>query len=195
LKKYPVVLGLVASLMLVYVAAHAVQSNWTYFTIERFKWNESMIGYSLGMAGLCVAIVQGGLIRIINPKLGPNRSVYVGLIMYTIGLTLFAFSTKGWMMFAFLIPYCLGGIAGPSLQGIISNAVPPNEQGELQGALTSLISITSIIGPPLMTNLFSYFTGPTAPVYFPGASFLMGAILIAISGILTWRNLSGRFTK
>lgn len=195
LKKYPVVLGLVASLMLVYVAAHAVQSNWTYFTIERFNWNESMIGYSLGMAGLCVAIVQGGLIRIINPKLGPNRSVYVGLIMYTIGLTLFAFSTKGWMMFAFLIPYCLGGIAGPSLQGIISNAVPPNEQGELQGALTSLISITSIIGPPLMTNLFSFFTGPSAPVYFPGASFLMGAILIAISGVLTWRNLSGRFTK
>jgi DHA1 family tetracycline resistance protein-like MFS transporter len=96
-----VVLGLVASLVFVYIAAHAVQSTWSYFTMERFKWNEAMVGYSLGMAGLCVAIVQGGLVRVINPKLGPSRSVYVGMMLYAIGLALFAFSTKGWMMFAF----------------------------------------------------------------------------------------------
>jgi len=195
LGRYPVILGLVASLVLLYIAAHAVQSTWTFFTIERFNWSTKMVGYSLGMAGLCVAIVQGGLIRVINPRLGPNRSVYVGMMMYTIGLTLFAFSNAGWMMFAFLIPYCLGGIAGPSLQGIISNQVPANEQGELQGALTSLISVTSIIGPPLMTNLFSFFTKEDAFVYFPGAAFLMGAILIAFSGFLAWRTLSGRFVK
>ncbi len=195
LKKYPVIMGLVASLVLIYIAAHAVQSTWAYFTIERFRWSEAMVGYSLGMAGLCVAIVQGGLIRIINPRLGANRSVYVGMMLYTLGLALFAFSNKSWMMFAFLIPYCLGGIAGPSLQGIISNQVPANEQGELQGALTSLISITSIIGPPLMTNLFSYFTGNSAPFYFPGAAFMAGAVLIMFSGLLAWRTLSGRFVK
>jgi MFS transporter, DHA1 family, tetracycline resistance protein len=94
-------------------------------------------------------------------------------------------------MFAFLVPYCLGGIAGPALQGIISNQVPANEQGELQGALTSLISITSIVGPPLMTNLFAYFTGSKAPVYFPGAPFLMGAILSLLSVILAMRSLAG----
>lgn len=195
LQRYPVVMGLVTSLVLIYIAAHAVQSTWTYFSIERFQWSEAMIGYSLGMAGLCVAIVQGGLIRIINPKLGPNRSVYVGMMLYTLGLALFAFSTKGWMMFVFLIPYCLGGIAGPSLQGIISNQVPPNEQGELQGALTGLISLTSIVGPVLMTNLFSFFTGKNAPFYFPGAPFMMGAILIMFSGLFAWRTLSGRFVK
>ncbi|MBK7684295.1 MAG: TCR/Tet family MFS transporter [Bacteroidia bacterium] len=195
LGRYPVILGLVASLVLVYIAAHAVQSTWTFFTIERFSWSKAMVGYSLGMAGLCVAIVQGGLIRVINPRLGPNRSVYVGMMMYTVGLSLFAFSNQGWMMFVFLIPYCLGGIAGPSLQGIISNQVPANEQGELQGALTSLISVTSIIGPPLMTNLFAFFTRKNGLVYFPGAAFMMGAILVSISGFLAWRTLSGRFIK
>ncbi|MBK9637546.1 MAG: TCR/Tet family MFS transporter [Bacteroidetes bacterium] len=195
LGRYPVILGLVASLVLVYIAAHAVQSTWTFFTIERFSWSKAMVGYSLGMAGLCVAIVQGGLIRIINPRLGPNRSVYVGMMMYAVGLTLFAFSNQGWMMFVFLIPYCLGGIAGPSLQGIISNQVPANEQGELQGALTSLISVTSIIGPPLMTNLFAFFTGKNGVIYFPGAAFMMGAILVSASGFLAWRTLSGRFIK
>lgn len=195
LERYPVILGLVASLVLVYIAAHAVQSTWTFFTIERFSWSKAMVGYSLGMAGLCVAIVQGGLIRIINPRLGPNRSVYVGMMMYAVGLSLFAFSNQGWMMFVFLIPYCLGGIAGPSLQGIISNQVPANEQGELQGALTSLISVTSIIGPPLMTNLFAFFTKKNSVIYFPGAAFMMGAILVSISGFLAWRTLSGRFIK
>ena len=195
LGRYPVILGLVASLVLVYIAAHAVQSTWTFFTIERFSWSKAMVGYSLGMAGLCVAIVQGGLIRIINPRLGPNRSVYVGMMMYTVGLSLFAFSNQGWMMFVFLIPYCLGGIAGPSLQGIISNQVPANEQGELQGALTSLISVTSIIGPPLMTNLFAFFTRKNGVIYFPGVAFMMGAILVSISGFLAWRTLSGRFIK
>ena len=122
------------------------------------QWNESMVGYSLGFVGIMIALVQGGLIRIIIPKIGQKRSVYFGLALYGLGLVLFAFATKGWMMFAFIIPYCLGGICGPALQAIISSQVPSNEQGELQGALTSLISVTSIVGPPLMTNLFSFFT-------------------------------------
>lgn len=195
LGRYPVVLGLVTSLVLVYIASHAVQSTWSYFTMERFKWNEAMVGYSLGMAGLCVALVQGVLIRKINPRLGPSRSVYTGMLMYVIGLGLFAFSNQGWMMFVFLIPYCLGGIAGPALQGIMSNSVPPNEQGELQGGMSGLLSLTSIIGPPLMTNLFAYFTSDKAPVYFPGAAFMAGAVLSLLSGLWAWRTLSGRFTK
>jgi DHA1 family tetracycline resistance protein-like MFS transporter len=94
--------------------------------------------------------------------------VYLGLLLYALGFLLFALATRSWMMFAFIVPYALGGISGPSLQGIISGQVPANEQGELQGALTSLVSLTSIAGPPLMTNLFAYFTGPAAPVYSRG---------------------------
>ncbi|QJX48855.1 TCR/Tet family MFS transporter [Hymenobacter taeanensis] len=190
LQRYPVIMGLVASLLFIYVAAHATQSTWTYYVMEKFKWDEAWVGYSLGAIGLLVALVQGVLIRRINPALGQKRSVYVGMALYAVGFVLFAFATKGWMMFAFLVPYCLGGIAGPALQGIISGQVPANQQGELQGALTSLMSLTSIIGPPLMTNLFAYYTSPTTPVYFPGAPFLLGAVLILISLGLAVRSLA-----
>ena len=189
LKKYPSIGGLIGALVLVYVAAHAVQSTWTFINMEKFQWSEAMIGYSLGMVGLLVAIVQGGLIRFINPKLGNEKSVYVGLSLYALGLLLFAFATKTWMMFAFLIPYCLGGIAGPALQSIISGQVPRNEQGELQGALTSLMSVTSIVGPLIMTNLFAYFTKGDAPVHFAGAPFLLGAILMLASAIMSYYAL------
>lgn len=183
LRKYPAVMGLIGSLILVYIAAHAVQSNWSFFNIEKFKWTPKMIGISLAVVGLLVGAVQGGLVRVVIPKIGNEKSVYMGLALYALGMLLFAFATQSWMMFVFLVPYCLGGIAGPALQSIISGHVPPNEQGELQGALTSLMSLTSIFGPLLMTGLFSYFTKSTAPVYFPGVSFLVGAILLIASAI------------
>ncbi len=189
LKKYPVVSGLVASITLLYIAAHAVQSTWTYYTMSKFGWDERLVGYSLGFVGLTVGIVQGGLIRVVIPKLGQHKSVYVGLSLYAIGFVLFAFASQTWMMFAFMIPYALGGIAGPSIQGIISKHVPPNEQGELQGALTSLMSATSIFGPLLMTNLFAYFTSTAAPFHFPGAPMLFGAALTIVSAFLAFRTL------
>ncbi len=190
LKKYPAVGGLIVSLVLIYLAGHAVQSNWSFFNIEKFHWTPKMIGISLGAVGLLVATVQGGLIRVINPKIGNEKSVYFGLGLYALGLLLFSFASESWMMFVFLIPYCLGGIAGPALQSIISGHVPSNEQGELQGALTSLISVTSIIGPLLMTNSFAYFTGPHKPFYFPGIAFFIGAIFMITSAVLAYRALS-----
>lgn len=192
LKKYPSIGGLIGSLLLVYIAVHAVQSTWVYFNMDKFNWSESLIGYSLGVVGVLVAIVQGGLIRFINTKLGNEKSVYIGLGLYSLGLLLFAFASQTWMMFVFLIPYCLGGIAGPALQSIISGNVPKNEQGELQGALTSLISVTTIIGPIVMTFLFSYFTKPGAPVHFAGASFLLGAILMMGSALIAYYTLRNR---
>jgi MFS transporter, DHA1 family, tetracycline resistance protein len=83
----------------------------------------------------------------------------------------------------------LGGIAGPALQSIITGHIPANEQGELQGVLTSLMSATSIIGPPVMTNLFAFYTKPEAPVYFPGVSFLLGAVLMLVSSIIAYTTL------
>lgn len=192
LKKYPSMGGLIGALVLVYIAAHAVQSTWTFINIEKFQWTEAMIGYSLGMVGLLVAIVQGGLMRFINPLLGNEKSVYVGLTLYALGLLLFAFASSTWMMFVFLIPYCLGGIAGPALQSIISGQVPSNEQGELQGALTSLMSLTSIVGPLVMTYLFAYFTKNNAPVHFAGAPFLLGAVLMLVSAVISYYALHTR---
>jgi DHA1 family tetracycline resistance protein-like MFS transporter len=188
LSKYKSVIGLAVSLFLIYFAAQAVQCAWTFYTMDKFSWNEAMVGYSLGAVGLFVALVQGGLIRVIIPKLGQERSIWIGLLLYALGLALFAFATKGWMMFAFLVPYCLGGIAGPALQGYMSASVPPNEQGELQGGLTSLMSLSSIFGPIVMLGSFHYFTQPNPYFQFPGAPFVIGSVLMLLSAILAVRS-------
>lgn len=190
--KYPSILGLVFCFFFVFLAGHAVQSNWSFFTMDQFNWTEKQVGISLAIVGVLVAFVQGALIRYINPKIGNEKSVYVGLVLYAIGMLLFAFATKGWEMYAFLIPYCLGGIAGPSLQSIITTQVPANEQGALQGGLNSVMSLTSIFGPLVMTGLFFYFSHNKAPIHFPGAPFLLGAILMLLSAILSYRYLSAK---
>jgi DHA1 family tetracycline resistance protein-like MFS transporter len=133
--------------------------------------------------------VQGVLIRYINPILGNVKSIYIGFGLYAIGLALFAVANEGWMMLVFLVPYCLGGIAGPALQSIITGHVPANEQGELQGTLTSLISASSIISPIIMTNLFAHFTSKSTSIYFPGAPFLLGSILMVGAGIVAYKVL------
>ncbi|HOZ88257.1 MAG TPA: TCR/Tet family MFS transporter [Bacteroidia bacterium] len=189
LKKYPATLSLVVATVLIYIAGHAAQSTWTYFTMERFHWNEQWVGYSIAFVGVSIAAVQGGLIRPVMKKLGQDKTVYVGLGFYIIGFVLFSLATQGWMMFAFMVPYALGGIAGPAIQGILSAKVPPNEQGELQGALTSVMSLTSIIGPILMTGLFAYFTSAAAPFYYPGSPFMMGAILTLFSFMIAYFSL------
>lgn len=189
LNKYPAVAALALSFFLSYMAGQSVQSVWAFFGIERFQWSEKIIGISLGMVGLLVGLVQGVLIRFINPILGNTKSIYAGFIMYSIGLVLFACATQGWMMFIFLIPYCLGGISGPALRSIITGHVPANEQGELQGALTSLISATSILSPVIMTSLFAHFTSKASSVYFPGAPFILGAVFMIIGGMVAYKVL------
>lgn len=189
LRQYPVIVSLVGVLVFIYIAGHATQSTWAYYTMEKFSWNEAAVGYSLGFVGLVVALVQGGLMRVVIPSIGQIRSVYVGLFLYTVGFAGFAFAGAGWVMYAVMIPYGLGGIAGPALQGIMSNQVPNNSQGELQGALTSLVSLTSIFGPPLMTNLFAHFTREDTSLYFPGMPFLTGAVLTFIALLWAIRSL------
>lgn len=190
LQKYKSVIGLVISFFLLYLAGKSVEANWTYYTMLKFKWSEEYVGYSLSLVGVMIALVQGGLIRVIIPKIGNNNSIYLGLGLQALGLILFAFAGQGWLMMVFLLPYALGGIAGPAMQGMISNQVPATEQGELQGALTSMISLTSILGPLIMNNLFSYFTSSNAPFYFPGMPFIVGALFIFLSVVFAKRTLS-----
>jgi len=139
------------------------------------------VGYSLGFVGIIIGVVQGVLIRVIIPKIGQEKAVYYGLILYLIGFVLFAFATQGWMMFVFMLPYGLAGIFGPAMQGIISNNVAANGQGEIQGVTAGLMSAAAIIGPLIMTNLFAYFTNTNNSIYFPGAPFIMAALLTIIA--------------
>jgi DHA1 family tetracycline resistance protein-like MFS transporter len=188
-RKYPKLAGLLLALFLLYIAGHSVQSSWTYYTMEKFRWNEAMVGYSLGFVGVLVGIVQGGLIRVLIPKIGQVKAVFYGLLLYIVGFLLFAFANQSWMMFAFSVPYCVAGIFGPAMQGLLSNDVPANEQGELQGVTAGLMSLSSIIGPLIMTNLFAYFTGNKSSVYFPGAPFILSAVLTVVGLVICTRSL------
>lgn len=185
LKKHPKIIGLTFAIFFMYLAGHAINGNWSFYTMYRFDWDERMVGISLGVIGLIVAIVQGVLIRWLNPKLGNSRSILIGLSLNCIGLLLFAFAQESWMMFVFLIPYCLGGIAGPALQTEITNNIPETEQGQIQGTLASLNSATAIFGPLLMTNTFYYFTHNEAPFKFPGAPFIIAVICMIVAIILS----------
>jgi len=192
--RYKGVAGLFAALSLLSVAAHAVQSNWAYYTIEKFHWTPTLIGISLAVVGFVFAGVQGGLIRVLIPRLGPKRAAYLGLLLYSAGFLLYAFATQSWMMFAITVVYCLGGIAGPAVQSIISAEVPRNAQGELQAAFTGLMSICSVFGPLLMNGIFAYFVSQRAPVYFPGAAMLLGGVMTLASCWLCYRTLKAHPT-
>lgn len=179
---------LVTAYTLVYIGQKAVESTLPFYLLEKFKWTLHSIS-ALGIfIGVLIAGIQGGLVRWVIPRFGLRRNILAGITFYGIGLILIAFNNIGWLMYVYMIPYCLGGIGGTALQGFISEHVSPKEQGELQGALTSLVSITTVIGPLLMTTLFHHFTNKDNSVYFPGAPFLMGAILMFISILLTIRS-------
>jgi len=189
LKKYPEVLGLATAIFFMYLASHSINGNWSFYTMYRFKWDEKMVGISLGVIGVLIALVQGGLVRWLNPKLGNSRSILIGLSLNCIGLCLFAIAQEGWMMFVFLVPYCLGGIASPALQSEITTHIPATQQGQIQGTLASINSATAIFGPLLMTNAFYYFTHNQAPFQFPGIPFVIGVLFVLVAIFISKKSL------
>lgn len=189
LKKFPNIIILVAAMFFMYFASHAVHGNWSFYTMYRYDWDERMVGISLGVIGLLVAVVQGGLVRFVNPRIGNGKSILIGFALNAIGQFLIAFAVQEWMVFLFLIPYCLGGLAGPAIQSEITNHVPANEQGQIQGTLASLNSATATFGPLVMTTIFYYFTHDTAPFKFPGAPFVLASLLMIMAWIMAYKGL------
>jgi len=190
MRQYPVVFGLIGVMLLLQIAHDANPAVWTYYTIEKFNWSTKEIGYSLGFVGIMIALVQGGLIRVVIPRIGEFRTVYSGLTLMAIGFAGFSFSNVGWLMYVFILPFSMGGLAMPALRSIMSNRVPENVQGELQGALTSLVSLTAIMSPIIMTNLFGYFSRQDTLIYFPGAPFLIACLLVTAALVGFRRVLS-----
>lgn len=183
MRAYPFVVGSLVALVFYQIAHDANPSTWTYYTMLKFDWSEREVGYSMGAVGLLLVAVQAGLIQILIDGLGELRTVYFGFAMMAVGYAGFAFSTSGWMMYAFIVPFALGGVAMPALRGLLSNQVPENGQGELQGALASLVSLTAIVAPLFMTQLFGFFTSGSS-LYFPGAPFLAASVLVV--GSMVW---------
>lgn len=191
LSKYPFLKNLFLAFFIIYVASHSVQSNWSFFGKEVFGWEELDIGISLAVVGFFVAIVQAVLIGKAVKKFGQNKTIYIGLACNLTGFILFAIASEEWMIYSFLAVYVMGGLAGPTLQGLMSSQVPANEQGEFMGAITSLQNLGNIFGPLIMTGIFFYFT-TTSNFYFPGAAFALAALFSIVSGTIIYKTISKR---
>ncbi len=184
LGRYPIVLALASTIVLASLAQNALQSTWVLYTGYRYNWGTSEVGISLAVVGLGFAIVQGGLTGRIVPKLGERRALLIGLGISAISFFLYGLAPFGWMMYAISLFSALGGIAGPSAQSILTQNVLPNEQGGIQGALTSLNALTGVVGPLIATNVFRFFISEGSPIHLPGAAFFLGALLTLIGLVL-----------
>jgi DHA1 family tetracycline resistance protein-like MFS transporter len=186
MRKHPVVLGLLGALFLWMVGHQVMPATWAFYTKYRFGWSEAMIGASLALAGAIVVVSQATLLRFVVPHLGERRAALMAIAIAGIGYVGYATATAGWMMFAWLSTWFFGAIMMPTTNALMSHRVEPNTQGELQGAVASLYSLSSIVGPPLMTQLFSRFTSSDARVHFPGAAFLAAGLLAGACLAVYW---------
>jgi MFS transporter, DHA1 family, tetracycline resistance protein len=187
MRKHPVVLGLLGALFLWMVAHQVMPSTWTFYTKFRFGWSEAMIGASLAAAGVVMAVSQATLMRVLVPRLGERRTALTGIAVASVGYFGYGIASASWMMFAWLATWFLGALVMPSTNALMSHRVEKSAQGELQGAVASLFGLSSIVGPPLMTQLFGRFSAPDAPLHLPGAAFFASTLLAWTSFALYYR--------
>ena len=166
---------------LTFLASVVYPAIWPYFGTERFGWGPGMIGVSLGIFGLSMAVTQGVLVRPVLARLGERRTVLLGLALRLFSFAMLGFLGIGWLVLAMTPIAALGGLADPAMQGILSRRTPDDAQGELQGVLSSLNAIATIVAPLILTSVFAFFSGPNAPIYLPGAPFLIAFLLAAAS--------------
>lgn len=162
---------------LIFLSGQVHPVNWALYTELKFHWSNREVGWSLSFVGVTIAIGNALLTRWLVPKLGPTRSVTIGIFTYALAFALFAMASEGWMMYAIMLFFMPSCLAMPSLQSIVVRQIPEQEQGEFQGSLVALGSLASVLAPILFTKLFISFTGPAPQPYFPGAAYAGAAIL------------------
>ena len=182
LRAYPFVAGIAIVFVCKALAQRGLENVWVLSTAYRFGWDEMTNGRALGLVGIMAIIVQGGLVRPTIKRLGERKAILMATVISAIAFLCYGLATEGWMMYWIIVVGSFGGIAGPAIQSLITATVDETEQGIIQGALTSLTSVTNIVAPLFFTaGLFKYFTSDTAPVIIPGAPFLVGAFLLVVA--------------
>ena len=189
LRQFPNVLGLISTTFLFTMGHQVYPAIWVLYTGYRYGWDTKDNGLSLAFVGVMTAIVQGGLTRMVVGKLGEMKAALYGLGLSVAMYVCYGLCSQGWMIYLCILVGSLSGVAGPAVQGILSRCVAPDQQGGLQGALTSLASVAGIIGPLMCTSLFGYFISDRAPVHLPGAAFFASALLSLVALGLAVRML------
>lgn len=190
LRRYPAVIAIAGAVFLWQLGHQVYPSSWAFFAKIRFQWSELEIGASLAFVGVLMAFTQGFLTGKIVPRIGEYRAILLGVGSGVVSMVLLAFAAQTWFAYVAMGAGLLQGLAYPSMNAIMSKQVPANEQGELQGGVASMMSLTTIIGPLIMTQALGRFSAPDAPVYFPGAAFILASALAICSLLIVLRVLS-----
>lgn len=172
-----------------------VHSTWNFYSMEKFGWTTKEVGISLAVVGVCFGVVQGALTGKIVAKMGQRNAAKLGLFLSIFVLMGMGLIYEGWMMYAIILPYAFTGIVDPAIRSIISGQVQSNEQGELQGIFTSLMSLAEIIGPPLFMWFYYNFKSsvPNSNIGL-GTPFLVAAFIALLAFFLISWTLKG-YTK
>jgi DHA1 family tetracycline resistance protein-like MFS transporter len=176
--KLPGVKALLAVMLAYQIANFTYPAVWAYYTQGAFGWDARMVGMSLAAYGVAIALVQAVLIRAILPRLGETRAVFWGLMLNAACLAAYGVATQGWMVWVLIPISALGAIVAPAMQGVMSRAAGADQQGELQGVLSSISALSMILSPLIMTQAFFWFTREGATLWLPGAPFLVGTVLM-----------------
>ena len=178
--KTPLVLGFILTIFTLQLAVQAQFLIWAFWLIERFGWSIGQIGWSVALYGILLVLVQGGLTGPIIKKFGESKAAIFGLFFGLPAYLLFAFAPQDAFVYVGIVIGALSGFAFPAMQQMMSARIDEDAQGELQGAIASTVSLTSVIGPIIMTTTFGMFADKQG-LYFPGAPFLLGAGLMLVA--------------
>ena len=182
LRAYRLVAGLALGFLFASLAQRGMESVWVLHAGFRYGWNERTNGLTLALVGVMAVLVQGFLVRPAVARLGERRTVVLGLTVSALAFLAYGLASQGWMVPIIIVFGSLAGVALPAIQGLVVGTVLPSEHGKIQGAFTSLTSLTSIVSPLIFTaGLFSFFTSAAAPVILPGAPFFLGSLLFLVS--------------
>ena len=194
--KMPMVMGFIITIFFLQLAVQSEMTIWAFYGELKLGWGPREVGYSIALFGLLFALVQGGLTGPAIARWGEIRTAIISVVFGIPAYLLFAFAPNGAWMIAGVIVGALTGFAFPAMQSLMSERVDDDAQGELQGAIASAISLTSIIGPPVMAGMFATFADREG-FYFPGAPFLLSVLLIVMATAAcawtAWRHIRAPF--
>jgi DHA1 family tetracycline resistance protein-like MFS transporter len=181
---------MLAALFLWQLGHQVLPNVWSFYTILKFHWSSDQVGYSLTWVGLVMAVAQGVFTGRLVPWFGGERpAALAGMAAAVLAYLGYALVPQGWMMYPVSLLTFVFALAYPSMNALASQRAPANSQGELQGAVAMLYSLSSIAGPPLMTGVFGHFSHRDAALYFPGAPFVLAALLTVACAALFVRAL------
>jgi MFS transporter, DHA1 family, tetracycline resistance protein len=189
--RFPAVAGLLVIFVTATFANRVAETTWVLFAAYKFHWNTTQVGLSLALVGVMFVVGQGVLVRVVLPLVGERRAVIIGLLIASLVCAGYGLVPEGWMVFPLMAVAMFGWTTSqPAVQGLLSRAVPPSEQGLLQGAIASLNSLTAILGPVVWPAIFAYFVSASVPVKLPGAAYYVASMVFFVAMLLAARWLA-----